>query len=135
MNHVSAFYESEVAEINPYYSMKFDCRSINDVVSFYLGQEGKEHLMLAAACNDCWIRVYDMNEFNMTACLKGVFGAPLCLDLSKDNSLLAAGFEDDSFIIYSLKTNFLPLTRGQAHSSFISQIKFDSYLTDFLSKS
>jgi len=75
---------------------------------------------MVAACNDCYIRVYDMTDFNMTACLKGVFGAPLCLDISKDKNLIAAGFEDDSFVIYGIKLNFLPLARGQGHFSFVS---------------
>jgi hypothetical protein len=44
--------------------------------------------------------------------MKGVFGAALCLDVSSDSNLLAAGYEDDSFIIYGVRMNFIPLVRG-----------------------
>lgn len=62
-------------------------------------------MYMIAACNDCYIRVLSFVEkdYNLVACLKGVFGAPLCLDLSEDKNLLAAGFEDDTFVIYSIK--------------------------------
>jgi len=60
----------------------------------------------------------------MVSTVKSVFGAPLCLDLSKDYALLAAGFEDDSFVIYSTnfsegKGFFTPLCRGLGHKSFV----------------
>lgn len=70
----------------------------------------------------------------MVACLKGVFGAPLSLDLSEDKQLLAAGFEDDSFLIYDMKHDFAPLVRGIGHQSFVSQVKFDNFLTNYLRK-
>lgn len=97
--------------------MKFDCRSINDIITVYPDQDT---LLLFTACNDCYIRVFDVKEMNLIACLKGVFGAPLCLDISPDKNLLAAGFEDDTFIIYGIKLNFAPLCRGVGHYSFVT---------------
>lgn len=112
-------YDSPTIEINPYFSMKYDCRSINDIVTTYVNPDT---MYMIAACNDSFIRVLSFVEkdFNLIACLKGVFGAPLCLDLSEDKSLLAAGFEDDSFVIYSMKQDFAPLCRGIGNHSFVS---------------
>jgi hypothetical protein len=72
------------------------------------------------------------------AAVKGIFGAPLCLDVSKDTALLAAGYEDDTFLLYSMQyghnygLSLVPLCRGQGHKSFVSQIKFDNYLMEYL---
>jgi hypothetical protein len=52
--------------------------------------------------------------------LKGSFGNPLCLDVCKNNKFLAVGFEDDTFVLYSLKSNFQPVVRGVGHKSFVS---------------
>ena len=131
LSYVSTNYESSTFEINPYYMMRFDCRSINDILTFYPNQDT---LLIAAACNDSYIKIFDFKEMNMIACLKGVFGAPLSLDISSDKNLLAAGFEDDTFIIYGVKMNFAPLCRGIGHNSFVTQIKFDLYLTEYLIK-
>lgn len=120
LNYVATFYESlsgSTPEVNPYYMLRFDCRSINDILTFYPNQDS---LLIAAACNDSYIRIFDFKEMNMIACLKGVFGAPLSLDISSDKNLLAAGFEDDTFIIYGVKMNFAPLCRGIGHNSFVT---------------
>ncbi|CDW73838.1 wd repeat-containing protein 20 [Stylonychia lemnae] len=131
LNYIAVLYDSTSPEINPYQMMRFDCRSINDIITFYPNQDS---MILAAACNDSYIRIYDYKEMNMIACLKGIFGAPLSLDISSDKNLLAAGFEDDTFIIYGVKMNFTPLCRGIGHNSFVTQIKFDTYLTEQLIK-
>lgn len=41
--------------------------------------------------------------------------------------LVAVGYEDDSFIIYSILQGFKPLFRGLGHRSFVSQVRFDNY--------
>ena len=94
---------------------------------------------MAAACNDGFIKLFLMQEVQLMASVKGVFGAPLCLDVSKDNSLLAAGYEDDTFILYQMNfginkatASITPICRGQGHKSFVSQIKFDHYLMEYL---
>jgi len=46
---------------------------------------------------------------------------------SMARDLLAVGFEDDSFIIYSIQSDFRPLYRGLGHRSFVSQVRFDNY--------
>ena len=59
--------------------MKYDCRSINDILTVYTNSDT---LLMIAACNDCYIRVFDVANMAILACLKGVFGAPLSLDVS-----------------------------------------------------
>ncbi len=60
------------------------------------------------------------------AAVKGIFGSPLCLDVSKDNTMLAAGYDDDTFLLYSMQfgynngLSFVPLCRGLGHKSFVS---------------
>jgi hypothetical protein len=76
----------------------------------------------------------------MCKAIKGVSGNPICLAIaqmegaglqsaegSKPRDLLAVGYEDDSFIVYSMSQCFKPLFRGLGHRSFVSQIKFDDY--------
>jgi hypothetical protein len=55
---------------------------------------------MAAACNDGFIRLFSITESFLMCTLQGVFGSPLCLDVSKDSTLLISGYEDDSFLIY-----------------------------------
>jgi len=44
--------------------------------------------------------------------------------------LLAVGYEDDSFVVYSILKDFQPMFRGIGHRAFIGQIKFDNYYLD-----
>jgi hypothetical protein len=44
--------------------------------------------------------------------------------------LLAVGYEDDSFVVYSIQKDFQPMFRGMGHRAFIGQIKFDNYYID-----
>jgi hypothetical protein len=72
--------------------------------------------------------------------VKGVFGSPLCLDVTKEASLLTVGFDDDTFVIYGL--NFFnerlpqiqPLCRAVGHKSFVCQVKFDYYAMDYFAQ-
>ena len=45
--------------------------------------------------------------------------------------MLAVGYEDDSFIVYSILKDFQPMFRGVGHRAFIGQIKFDNHYMDF----
>lgn len=40
---------------------------------------------------------------------------------------MGVGFEDDTFIVYSIQQGFRPIFRGLGHRSFVSQVKFDSF--------
>lgn len=100
-NYVVSIFDkqSPVPEVNPYYLMRFDCRQINDILTFWPAQDLN---ILVSACNDGYLRVFNLLEHSLISTVRSIFGSPLCLDLSKDKNLLAAGFEDDSFVLYSL---------------------------------
>ncbi len=97
--------------------MRFDCRQLNDIVSFW---PNNDTLFIATACSDTYIRIFNVKEILLVASIKGISGTPLCLDVNKDQSLLIAGYEDDSFIIYGIRFNFTAICRGVGHHSFIS---------------
>ena len=40
--------------------------------------------------------------------------------------MLAIGYEDDTFVVYSILQDFAPLVRGKGHRSFVSSIRFDN---------
>lgn len=93
-----------------------------------------------AACNDGYLRVVNMSKLVMLKAVKGVAGNPICLDIAKNEGtgtssgkgsetrdLLAVGFDDDSFVVYSMIQGFVPLYRGCGHRSFVSQIRFDNF--------
>mmetsp|Transcript_24543 Transcript_24543/g.24139 ORF Transcript_24543/g.24139 Transcript_24543/m.24139 type:complete len:280 (+) Transcript_24543:805-1644(+) len=114
-------------EINPNTIMKFDVRQINDVVSLRKSSDPK-HCWLIFACHDGFLKVFSLKEYKIVATMKGTYGNPLCIEISQDQNIMVAGFEDDSFVAYSLKKGlFTPLIRGTGHKSFIAQIKIDPF--------
>lgn len=69
----------------------------------------------------------------MVKAIKGVSGNPLCIDVARmegaglfsaqsaeARDLMAVGFEDDSFVIYSIQQGFKPLFRGLGHRNYVS---------------
>ena len=76
----------------------------------------------------------------MQKVIKGVAGNPICIDIAKTNGsimhavdmdshrdLMCVGYQDDSFVIYSILQGFKPLYRGFEHRSFVCQVKFDNF--------
>ena len=57
---------------------------------------------MVTASNDGFLKVFNLRDTILMATIKGIFGSPLCLDVSSDRSLLAAGYEDDTFLLYSI---------------------------------
>ena len=39
---------------------------------------------------------------------------------------MSVGYEDDSFVVYSILQDYKPLNRGLGHRSFVSEITFDN---------
>jgi len=75
-----------------------------------MGELMKEH-WIVLACNDGWVRVFTLQRMRMIKVIKGVSGNPLCIDLAhakpgKQHSLMAVGYEDDTFIVYSIANQF-----------------------------
>ena len=125
-------------EINPYLIFRFDCRQINDLVTFRSGENKREHLVIAA-CNDGYLKVFSPQKGNLIKVIKGISGNPICLDVSglghlpalgEPRDILAVGYEDDSFIVYSMLRDFQPIYRGVGHRAFIGTIRFDNYFMD-----
>ena len=64
----------------------------------------------------------------MIKVIKGMAGNPICMDVSglchraslkKQRDMLAVGYEDDSFVVYSILKDFQPMFRGVGHRAFI----------------
>ena len=76
----------------------------------------------------------------MQKVIKGVSGNPTCIDIAKTDGswqqavdfdthrdLMCVGYQDDTFVVYSILQGFKPLYRGFEHRSFVCQVKFDNY--------
>ena len=126
-------------DINPSMIFRFDVRTINDIVTFRMGEKKNIHY-LVAACADGYLRVLNLNNAEVIKAIKGVAGSPICLDIalnegsgmnsgqgSEKRDLLAVGYDDDSFTVYSMIQGFKPLYRGLGHRSYVSQVRFDNY--------
>ena len=96
--------------------------------------------MSVLACNDGYLRVFSMKNLKLHKVIKGVSGSPVCIDVAKTNGseslacdmhshrdLVAVGYQDNSFIVYSILQGFKPLYRGCEHRSFVCQVKFDNF--------
>jgi len=139
LSYIVAHYKYLPEDVNPFMILRFDVRQINDLVTFRVDECRRQHWLIAA-CNDGYLRVFSVAQLVMCKAIKGVSGNPICMDIahmegaglqsaegSKPRDLLAVGYEDDSFIVYSISQCFKPLFRGLGHRSFVSQIKFDNY--------
>lgn len=104
-----------------------------------MGTDKTEHWLIAA-CGDGYLRVVNMSKLIMLKAIKGVSGNPICMDIAKNEGsgtsagkgsetrdLIAVGFDDDSFVVYSMIQGFVPLYRGVGHRSYVSQIRFDNF--------
>lgn len=138
-NYIVGHYKHQAQDINPYMILRFDCRKINDLVTFRVGRDRKEHWIIAA-CNDGYLRVFSLKNLQLHKVVKGVAGNPTCIDVAKTNGslnqavdmdshrdLVAVGYQDNTFVIYSILQGFKPLYRGAEHRSFVCQVKFDNF--------
>jgi len=60
-NYIVGHFKHTVDELNPYMVLRFDCRQINDLVTFRVGSDRKEHWIIAA-CNDGYLRVFTLKH-------------------------------------------------------------------------
>ena len=114
LNFIVAHYKHQVSDINPYLIMRFDVRTINDIVTFRVGANRREHWIITA-CNDGYIRVFSLLKLAMIKAIKGVAGNPVCIDVARTSGagsacansqdprdIFAVGYEDDTFVVYSI---------------------------------
>lgn len=99
-------------------------------------KEEMKILFLIAACSDNYMRFFNLQGISVPLAFKGQDhnGVPLSFDVSADKSLLAVGFEDDSFVTYHFevkemgnKIDMMPIMRGVGHRNFVSTLKFDRF--------
>lgn len=112
--NITVSYFKHGPEINPYLIFRFDVRQINDLTTFRVGATKKEHWIIAA-CNDGYLKVFSPQKGNLIKAIKGISGNPICVDVSglghipsmpEQRDLLAVGYEDDSFMVYSILRDF-----------------------------
>ena len=58
-NYALGHFKWNVDEVNPFMILRFDVRTINDIVTFRVNRERKEHWIIAA-CNDGYVRVFSL---------------------------------------------------------------------------
>ena len=111
---------------------------IQDTQRSQRGSSGgdKKILFLIAACNDNYIRFFNLQSIKMPLAYqsRNHNGQPLSFDISPDKQMLAVGYEDDSFITYhfevrdaGLTIDIIPIMRGVGHRNFIQCIRFDKF--------
>ena len=61
LNYIVSHFKYNVDEVNPFMILRFDVNSINDLVTFRVGKERKEHWVIAA-CNDGYLRVFSLQK-------------------------------------------------------------------------
>ena len=75
--------------------LRFDVRQINDLVTFRVGRDRKEH-WIVAACNDGYLRVFSLKNLQLHNVVKGLGGNPICIDVAKTNGSLCLASDPDS---------------------------------------
>jgi len=132
LNLVRTQYIFEMDDINPNMMLRFDTRIINDVCTFRMGSNKRDHWVVVA-CGDGYLRVLNLSNLVVIKAIKGVAGNPTCIDIAKNEGLgmnsgkkseirdlIAVGYQDDSFVIYSLIQGFKPIFRGLGHRNYLS---------------
>uniref|UniRef100_A0A0K0FIJ7 AT02583p (inferred by orthology to a D. melanogaster protein) n=1 Tax=Strongyloides venezuelensis TaxID=75913 RepID=A0A0K0FIJ7_STRVS len=113
--------------------------SLNPLVRWKIGKgslhqfefsknNNEENLLLGTVSHDGFLRIFNYNNKELIIQMKSYFGGLLCLDWSPDNRYIATGGEDDMITVFNVNEGRI-VARGQGHKSWISQIKFDHYMT------
>lgn len=72
--------------MNPNMMMRFDIRTINDICTFRMGENKREHWVVAA-CGDGYLRVLNLSQLVMVKAIKGVAGNPICIDIARNEGI------------------------------------------------
>uniref|UniRef100_A0A0K0ERF5 WD_REPEATS_REGION domain-containing protein n=1 Tax=Strongyloides stercoralis TaxID=6248 RepID=A0A0K0ERF5_STRER len=87
-----------------------------------------ESIFLATVSHDGFLRIFNYTSMELITQMKSYFGGLLCLDWSPDNKYIVTGGEDDMITVFNVSEEKV-IARGQGHKSWISQVKFDPYMT------
>lgn len=86
LNLILAHYIFETADVNPNMMLRFDTRTINDICTFRMGLNKREHWVVAA-CGDGYLRVLNLSKLVMVKAIKGVGGNPTCIDIARNEGV------------------------------------------------
>uniref|UniRef100_A0A1I7TQR2 WD_REPEATS_REGION domain-containing protein n=2 Tax=Caenorhabditis tropicalis TaxID=1561998 RepID=A0A1I7TQR2_9PELO len=115
------------------YTLKAGNNTRNPILRWKIG-EGSLHQfefspdgkMMATVSHDGFLRVFNYDTRELIAIMKSYFGGLLSLSWSPDSKLVATGGEDDLLTVFHVAEKRV-VCRGQAHKSWISQVKFDHH--------
>ena len=128
MNITVANYNGNFKDVNPYLIFRFDVRQINDIVTFRVGKDRKQH-WIVTACNDGYLKVFSPMSVSVIKIIKGISGNPVCISvagvghlpsLKEQREVMAVGYDDDTLIVFSILKDFKPLYRAVGHRAFVS---------------
>lgn len=97
-------------------------------MTFRVGKDRKQH-WIVTACNDGYLKVFCPMSVSVIKIIKGISGNPVCISvagvghlpsLKEQREVMAVGYDDDTFIVYSILKDFKPLYRGVGHRAFVS---------------
>ena len=104
--------------VNPVALFRLDgIAKVNDLVTFRNGESN----WIVVGCSDGFLKVFaPLDSPKVIKAIKGISGSPICMDiaglnhqpqlqqssLQEQKDLLAVGFDDDSFTLYSIQRDF-----------------------------
>uniref|UniRef100_A0A0N4ZP86 WD_REPEATS_REGION domain-containing protein n=1 Tax=Parastrongyloides trichosuri TaxID=131310 RepID=A0A0N4ZP86_PARTI len=112
---------------NPLFKWRIGKGSLH-MFDFCKVKNKEDELLISTVSHDGFLRVFNYSSMELIVQMKSYFGGLLCLDWSPDNKYIVTGGEDDMITIFNVEEGRV-VGRGQGHKSWISQVKFDSYMT------
>lgn len=84
-------------------------------------------IFMALACQDGFMRVYNVQKLEFHGRMRSHFGGFLCVCWSPDGKYVATGGEDDLATVWSFDECCV-VTRCEGHSSWVNALSFDAVL-------
>ena len=84
-------------------------------------------IFMALACQDGFMRVYNVQKLEFHGRMRSHFGGLLCVCWSPDGKYVATGGEDDLVTVWSFDECCV-VTRCEGHSSWVNALSFDAVL-------
>lgn len=84
-------------------------------------------IFMALACQDGFMRVYNVQKLEFHGRMRSHFGGFLCVCWSPDGKYVATGGEDDLVTVWSFDECCV-VTRCEGHSSWVNALSFDAVL-------
>ena len=84
-------------------------------------------IFMALACQDGFMRVYNVQKLEFHGRMRSHFGGLLCVCWSPDGKYVATGGEDDLVTVWSFDECCV-VTRCEGHTSWVNALSFDAIL-------